>query len=455
MSISLSNISGATTPGSNGLGQGIDVNATVSSILDGERGQETIWQQQQKTMATQQADLVQINSEISAFQQAFQALNDATGALSSKSVTSSQSGIVSASADPTATAGNHVVVVQSLASTASYYTDAVASASTALAQGSFTVQVGSGAVNTVTIDSKNNTLTGLASAINAANIGVTASVVNDASGARLALVSQTSGAAGAITIGSNSTGLNFNQANAGANASLTVDGVPISSASNSVTGVIPGVTLNLNSASPGTQVAVSVSANTQDIQTALGNFVSKYNAIANQINTEFAYNAASGTAGNLSGDSGLRQIQEQLLGDSAASTTGNGAVNSLADLGVTMNNDGTLTLDNGKLNDALTNHYADVQNFFQSTATGTFAQQLNNDLQTMTDSTQGALYLEINGLVQSQQDIQKQIDDFETNLQSQQQELLTEYSQLNATLQGIPLTMQQLSAQLSSLSPSK
>jgi flagellar hook-associated protein 2 len=455
MSISLSNISGATTPGSNGLGQGIDVNATVSSILDGERGQETIWQQQQKTMAAQQADLVQINSEISAFQQAFQSLHDATGALSSKSVTSSQSGIVSASADPTAVAGNHVVVVQSLATTASYYTDAVASATTTLAQGSFTVQVGNGTVNTVMIDSTDNTLTGLANTINAANAGVTASVVNDASGARLALVSQTSGAAGAITIGSNSSGLNFNQANAGANASLTVDGVPISSASNSVTGVIPGVTLNLNSASPGTQVAVSVSANTQDIQTALGNFVSAYNAIVNQINTEFAYNAAAGTAGNLSGDSGLRQIQQQLLGDIASSTSRNGAVNSLADLGVSMNNDGTLTLDNGKLNDALTNHYADVQNFFQSTATGTFAQQLNNDLQTMTDSTQGALYLEINGLRQSQQDVQKQIDDFESNLQSQQQELLLVYSQLNATLQGIPLTMQQLDAQLSSLNSSK
>ncbi len=455
MSISLSNISGATTPGSNGLGQGIDVNATVSSILDGERGQETIWQQQQKTMAAQQADLVQINSEISAFQQAFQSLNDATGALSSKSVTSSQSGIVSASADPTATAGNHVVVVQSLATTASYYTSAVTSASTTLAQGSFTVQVGSGAVNTVTIDRTNNTLTGLANAINAAKIGVTASVVNDASGARLALVSQTSGAAGAITIGSNSTGLNFNQANAGANASLTVDGVPISSASNSVTGVIPGVTLNLNSASPDTQVAVSVSANTQDIQTALGNFVSKYNAIVNQINTEFAYNAAVGTAGNLSGDSGLRQIQQQLLGDIASFNSGTGAINSLADLGVSMNNDGTLTLDTGKLNDALANHYADVQNFFQSTTAGTFAQRLNNDLQTMTDSTQGALYLEINGLRQSQQDVQKQIDDFESNLQSQQQELLLVYSQLNATLQGIPLTMQQLNAQLSSLSSSK
>src|SRR6185437_5547836 len=317
MSISLSNISGATTAGNNGLGQGIDVNATVSSILDGQRGQEQIWQSQQKSMAAQQTDLVKINNEISAFQQAFQSLHDAAGALTSKTVSSSQSGILTASADPTAVSGTHTIVVQNLATTSSYYTDAVASATTTLAHGSFTIQVGGSPANSITVDGTNDTLAGLASSINAANLGITASVVTDASGARLSIVSQTQGAAGAITLGSNSTDLNFNQANAGTNATLTVDGVPISSAGNSVTGVIPGVTLNLNSASPGTQVAVAVSANSQDIQTAVGNFVSTYNAIVTQINSEFAYNAGAGTAGNLAGDSGLRQIQQKLLGDIA------------------------------------------------------------------------------------------------------------------------------------------
>jgi flagellar hook-associated protein 2 len=455
MSISLSNLSGATAAGNNGLGQGIDVNATVNSILDGQRGQEQIWQSQQKSMAAQQTDLVKINNEISAFQQAFQSLHDAAGALTSKTVTSSQPGILTAGADATAVSETHTIVVQSLATTSSYYTDSVASATTTLAHGTFSIQIGGSTAKTISIDGSNDTLAGLASSINASNLGITASVVTDASGARLAIVSQTSGAAGAITLGANSTELNFNQANPGANASLTVDGVPISSAGNSVTGAIPGVTLNLNSASPGTQVAVAVSANSQDIQTAVGSFVSTYNAIVTQINSEFAYNAAAGTGGNLAGDSGLRQIQQKLLGDIANFTSGNGAVNSLADLGVTMNNDGTLTLDSAKLNDTLTNHYNDVQNFFQTHTSGSFAQQLNGDLQTMTDSTQGALYLEINGLRQSQQDVQKQIDDFETNLQAQQQQLLLVYSQLNATLQGLPLTMQQLNAQLDSLNSGK
>jgi len=92
----------------------------------------------------------------------------------------------------------------------------------------------------VTIGSTDNTLNGLSAAINAQNLGVTASVITDANGARLALVSNTPGSAGGITVSGNTTGLTFNLAASGSNASLTVDGVPVNSASNTVAGVIPG-----------------------------------------------------------------------------------------------------------------------------------------------------------------------------------------------------------------------
>ena len=96
-----------------------------------------------------------------------------------------------------------------------------------------------------------NTLNGLATYINNQNLGVKASVITDSSGSRLALVSQTSGAAGEITLsndttGTNGKGMGFTDAVDGKDASLTVDGIPIDSASNTVTGVIPGVTLTLS-----------------------------------------------------------------------------------------------------------------------------------------------------------------------------------------------------------------
>ena len=159
--------------------------------------------------------------------------------------------MLSASADSTAQAGTHSIVVNSLATTASYYTNTVSSATTTIASGTFQIAVGSNPAVTVTVDNTDNTLNGLAAAINGQKIGVTASVINDANGARLAIVSNTSGSAGNISVSNNTTGLTFNQAATGANASLTVDGVPVNSTSNTVSGVIPGVTLNLAGAAPG------------------------------------------------------------------------------------------------------------------------------------------------------------------------------------------------------------
>ena len=122
--------------------------------------------------------------------------------------------------------------------------------------------MGSGHANTVTIDNTNNTLDGLAAAITSLNIGVTASVINDASGARLAIVSNTSGAANDLTIANVSSGLTFTKGATGTNASLTVDGVPISSATNSISNTVAGLTLNLAGADPNTQVQIAVAPDT-------------------------------------------------------------------------------------------------------------------------------------------------------------------------------------------------
>ena len=110
----------------------------------------------------------------------------------------------------------------------------------------------------MTIDNTDNTLDGLAAAINNnTNLGVTASVITDANGARLALVSNTSGAPGNLTITPSGGVLGFNTGVTGVNAALNVDGIPISSTTNTVSGAIPGVTLNLTGLTSGTPVSVT------------------------------------------------------------------------------------------------------------------------------------------------------------------------------------------------------
>jgi flagellar hook-associated protein 2 len=437
---------------SGGLGSGIDVSSLVQSALANQFAELAVMQNQQSAIATEQTALTSFTTDVEALQTAAQALTDPAGLLTDVTASSSNSGIVSATATPGTATGTHTVVVSSLATTSSAYSTAVATSSTPLATGTISIQIGSNAPTQITVDSTDNTLDGLALAINNANLGVSASVINDATGSRLAIESDTSGAPGNLTITS-STGLpTFTQAVAGANASLTVDGIPISSTSNTVTGAIDGVTLNLAAASPGTPVTISLGPDVADQTTAINNYVSAYNTVINDINTQETVDGSSGSAGPLAADSTLSLTQSLILASSSYAMTGNGAISELSDLGVTMNNDGTLSVDSGTLSNALETDPASVQSFFDATASGSFGANVTSALNTLADPVTGALTTDANGLTQSQTSITQEISDFQDQINTQQTALTAEYDTVDTTLQELPLLLSQVNSQLASLS---
>jgi flagellar hook-associated protein 2 len=202
-------------------------------------------------------------------------------------------------------------VVTSLATTGTLYTEPVSAGADASfltggnTSGDIQLQVGgaSGATRDIVItQGSNDTLNTLASYINtqsAANSwGVTASVVSDGTGSRLALQSQSSGSAGALAIinpTSTGTSLTFDPPVGGANAALSIDGVPFSSRNDVVTGAIQGVTLNLVSQSPGNPVQLTVSHDTSQISSAINNFVSAYNTLVTDINAQYAVDPTGAT----------------------------------------------------------------------------------------------------------------------------------------------------------------
>jgi flagellar hook-associated protein 2 len=425
-------------------GQGIDVTSVVNQLVTAARAPETNWQGQQQTIQTQVDALTQLNDDLSDLWEKINSLKDPSGATGSVTTSTSNPNLVTATAASGTTPGTHVIEVDSLATTSSYYTDPVASKTTTLNAGSFTLQVGSGTAATVTIDST-DTLTTLAAKVNNLGLDVSASVVTDANGARLALVAKNSGAADDLTVGAPS-GLNFTKAVTGTNASLTVDGVPISSASNIVSGVVPGATFTLTGASVGTQVSIGISPNTDDAVSATNDFVTAYNKVIGELNDGFAYNAGTKTGGVLSGDSSARMVQESLLSYATMNISGSGSISTLRSLGIDMNNDGTLTVDSTQLNDAVTNHFSDFQNFFQS-ASG-FGQTVSTQLLQLSSPTQGAFSLDIKGLQTTQSSLQSQIDDFEVYIAGQQQQWLDQYNQINVMLQQLPLLQSQISAEL-------
>jgi flagellar hook-associated protein 2 len=445
-------------------GQGIDVSSLVQEILSESSGQLTEWQNEQSTLQSQASDLTSINGDLNNLATAVQALADPLGALTAVSATSSDNNVLTATATTSATAGTNQIVVSSLATPGLVYTDDFAGGADASilpsgsTSGEIDLQIGgsSGTTEQIAITAgSNDTLNTLASYINSQNWGVTASVVTDANGSRLALTSQATGTAGALAITSNNTDLNFDTPSGGANASLTIDGVPYSSASNTITGAIAGVTLNLASASPNETVELTVGPDATDAETAINNFVTAYNQVINDINQEFTVNSSTNSQGPLGSDAALKSLQTSLLNDVTYSVSGNDGLVNLAALGINMNDDGTLTVGTNAQGQSLAQVIAAspaaFQNFFQNATSTGFANNFNTDLTNLTDPTVGVLNVDLAQNQAEQQDLTNSINNFETQLSNEQTQLTTEFDQVNATLQAYPLLLQQTTEVLATL----
>ena len=454
-SVNLSSILSSVNDAFSGKTNGIDVASTVNELMQIERQPEAQMQQQQSNISQQISLLAGISNDLQTLYAAANSLRDITGGLTAKTATSSQSSIVTATADTTAAIGNHTVTVSNLATISSSYSNPVPS-STQL--GGTEIDVAYGDPNNpsntdkIVIPSADNTLQQAADYINSSNYGVRANVVTDTQGSRLVLVSKTSGAAGNLTVGSSA--LNFTQGTAGVDAQLNVDGVPIDSSSNTVASALPGVTLNLASGAPNTQVTISVAADTSQATQTINSFVSAYNTVINDVNSQFTVDA-NGNEGPLAGNSGLRSLQSQLLSAVSYSVSGTGQYVNLQSMGLEMQDNGTLQVNSSVFNKAISNDYQDFQNFFQSLSPQGFGNFFGNQMMQMTDPTQGPVALAVTGLQQTNQSLTSDINDFEARMTSMQQELTQQYSAVNATLEEYPMLMQQISSQLSSLSTSK
>ncbi len=436
---------------------------TVDQILAADRAPEAAWTADQANITAQENALSQLQTEVGTVQSSFQALNDVDGVFSGVTATSADTAVINATTSSSAASGTHHVTVTNLATTGVSYSSPLSSASSTFAAGALTFTLGSGAVQTINIpgdsttDSSGNTTTSttttLANAatyINQQKLGISASVITDSSGARLALTSTTSGAAASVAVQSAPEGLTFTNV-AGMDANLTVDGVPVTSSTNTVSSAIAGVTLSLSgiSSSP---IEVDVAPNTDQITAAVNSFVAAYNAAITDLNSQFTVTAGSTTNSNTTGvletDPAARTIQNELLSAISVTSSSNATFKTLGELGITMNDDGTLTVDSSTLSSALANNYSDVQSFFQSTTSSSFAENFSNMMSEMTDSTSSPIVLDVNSLKSSYTDDQNNINDLEANLADLQTTLTAKYSTLDALLQSFPLTMDEVNGEL-------
>ncbi len=434
-------------------GTGFNVSQTVSQIVANLQNVETPWNTQLSQTNAQDTAISSLGTLLSQVSTDMSNLTNFQGVLAGKQGSSSDPNVIAlTSASSSAIAGTHTIVVNSLASTSSGYLNAITNASDTLS-GSLTIQVGSGTPQTITINSTNNTLATLSAAINSAGIGVNASILTDANGSRLSLVSGTSGASGGLTVTSSvtdattSTALAYNAATAGSNASLVVDGVNISATSNTVSTVIPGVTFQLLAPSPvvsgsAETVQVQILNNNTAVVSSISQLVSDYNAVISAVNAQETNNT-SGAPEALFGTPTLAMFQEQLL-SSINQTNTQGNIGNTTQLGFNVNTDGTISLDTSTLNTELNQDYSGVVSFFQNS--GSWGLDFSTTLSNLGNSSPtGMLTLDLssnNAIISS---LNQNISSENLLISSQQSSLTTELNLANQTLQSIPANLNNMS----------
>lgn len=461
--------------GSATSGQGFDVTSTVNQIVANLQTVETPWKSQLTSLQSKDAALSGLGTMISTLSTDLQNLTDFNGVLASKTGSSSDTNVLSlTSASSSAVAGTHTITVQNLAQTSSAASDSVGPAD--VLAGGITFKVGNGAWQTVNVgdNSTASTVSGLAAALNSAGLGVTASVLTNADGTeRLSMVSQMSGSAGQITI-ANSTnnpgspttltdsttpdpnaGLGLSTIQNGVDANITVDGVQLTSGSNTVANAIPGVTFQLlstgTSGSTPESVQVVIANDSSSIESAINTFVSDYNATMKAINAQEAKDA-SGNPQPLYGSSVLAQLQQNLQG-AMSSSFGTSTINSLISLGITASSsaDGTITLNGDTLSNALNNSFSQVVSLFQDT--GSFGSSFAKTLDSLGNSsaTGGAISLALSEDSSQKASLNDNISNEEALIATQKTNLTAELNLANEILQSIPQQIQQVNEMYSAI----
>ncbi|VBR08951.1 flagellar filament capping protein FliD [Burkholderia pseudomallei] len=451
----------------------MDVNSLVTALVNAKTaGQSAALSTSIATDQTTLSALGTLKAALTALQAGIGSLSD--GTLTQKFTATATGTGLTATTGAGAVAGSYSVAVTQIATSQTLSSGAF-NATQQLGTGTLTLSVG-GKSTSISIDSTNNTLSGIAAAINSAsnNPGVTATIVTGTDGAHLVLRSASTDAANVINVGvSNLSGDNglsslavtstasttggqstirsggsvaWTQSTSAQDAEFTVGGIAASSASNAVSGAIAGVTLNLTQAAVGATQTLNVTTDTTAQATAITNVVNLYNTVITTMSSLSSLSGAgtsSQSAGPLLGDSTLNMIRNSLARVVGAGVTTGGSTTSLASIGIkfadgssSSQTDGALTIDTAKLNAALQNSPSTVAALFNST--NGIGAQLNTTIQNYVQ-TGGVFDTRSNALNQDLKSLAQQ----QTRLASYASQLTSQY---NAQFTALNTLMAQMNS---------
>jgi flagellar hook-associated protein 2 len=387
------------TISSAGVGSGLDVPGLVEKLVAAEG--EPVRTRLDRKEAELQAGLSALGifkGAVSEFQASFESLrnSDAFGAMN---VVSDDEESLTATASSAALPGDYEIEVVQLAQAQKLSSEAFDSDIKPLGSGSLAIQLGrydNGSFITnseitpanITIDASNNSLRGIAEAINQVGAGVRASVVNDGTGYRLVLSALQEGSNNMVRIvtrdddgddtdlnGLSNLAFDLSRFGNGAanliesvparDAVLRIDGLEVTRSGNEINDVLEGVLLELHPGAAGKRIGISVTLDTDSVTSAINEFVTRYNSLIDSINELTGYDPETGVAGPLSGDASVRGVAAQIR---RVMSSNFGSINqsydSLASIGIDTQRDGKLSLDDGRLQQAIETNLQEVVQLF-------------------------------------------------------------------------------------------
>jgi flagellar hook-associated protein 2 len=447
---------------SQGIGSGLNIPAIVSALTNAYGAAQT------NQLNSRQTEL---NTELSAygtFKSALETLQAAltplqsAGSLAGFTATVADKTIASATTSTGTVAGQYTLQVQNLATPAILTSTPFTNANVVVGTGTLTIGVGS-TTTSITIGSTDNTLAGIATAINAApnNPGVSASILTTTAGARLVLSGTATGAASALTVtqsggdgglaavvydpAAGTTALT--QTQAAQDANFTLNGYAATSASNVVNGAISGVSLTLLApTASGASTTLSIAPDTTGAQTSIGTFVTALNGVLTSIQSLTGYDPTTQTAGPLNGNATLQSFQNQLQNilDQVQAGAGSGAIQSLASLGISANPQGTYDSNTTTLGNALSGNLAGVENLLSGS--NGLASRIN-DLVNGFTQTGGLLDTITQGLQTGLSNVAKQQAALNAQLATYSATLTAQYNAMDAAVAALKQTQTYLTAE--------
>ncbi|WP_194723867.1 flagellar filament capping protein FliD [Noviherbaspirillum malthae] len=455
-----------------GIGSGLDINSIVTQLVAAERVPIDNLAAKSKSFNAKITALGQLQSGLSSLQSAVRNLTP-TG-LNKITATSSNTTLLSATTSGAAKSGTYAIEVIERALPHKLGTKAVASAtdkfsvpnaedpSTPIKTGTLSITING--VESVNLGAGEHSLQDIANAINATGTNLSGRIINNGSGYRLAISTLNTGAANKISITgtgalasltysptADPSSQDTEQLQAPKDAKLSIEGMPVTRASNTISDAIDGVTLNLLNAAPGTQVNLVVAEDTGSAKNAVKAFVDAYNSLHTTLGKLTAYNSDTKTGAVLNGDVAARQITTALRTELSTQVSSNSGVKTLSEIGVSFQRDGTIALNESKLEKALAADYKDVARLF--TATDGYATRLNKKITDML-ATDGVIQSRTEGLRKNIVDVDKQTQRLEARIAQTEIRLRAQFSMLDVTLANMQNTNTYLAGQLSSLQSS-